>query len=79
MESDTGVCQKCHSEISASAEVCPECQFDPQKNGRLMRKIFFFGGWFLTICIVGAPIGIPMLLAYYIADYQVSQKKPTAN
>jgi hypothetical protein len=71
-------CQKCQTDINTDAEVCPSCGFDPQSDGRLMRKVFLVGGILLTASLIGAPIGIPMLLTYYIAVRNVREKRPTA-
>ena len=76
MGEQTAPCEQCQCEINTDAKICPQCGFDPQANGRLMRKVFFIGGFFLTLSIIGSPIGIPMLLLYYIADKQVGKKRP---
>lgn len=79
MDTATAPCQQCQREIPHTASVCPECGYDPQANGRLIRKIFLVGGVLLTLSIIGAPLGIPMLALYAIADWQVSKQTPTAD
>jgi len=74
MQSDTGLCEKCDSEVSTNAERCPNCGYAPQAKGRTVRKLFFVFGMLLTLSVIGAPVGIPMLLLYWFADRQVSGK-----
>jgi hypothetical protein len=78
MGTDTAPCEQCRTEIDIDAATCPQCGFDPQANGRLMRKVFLVGGFFLTLSIIGAPLGIPMLLLWYVADRQVKKQQPAA-
>jgi hypothetical protein len=78
METQTAPCEKCKSKIRTDAELCPECGYDPQKNGRLMRKVFFIVGLLLTASVIGSPVGIPMLVIAIYANHRVGNQRPAA-
>lgn len=78
MQANSAPCEKCTTEISTDAEICPSCGYEPASSSRTVRKVFLVVGWFLTISIIGSPIGIPMLLLYYIADRRVEGERPAS-
>ena len=74
---DTGTCEECFSEISIEAQRCPECGYSPVDDGKLGRKVFTFVGILLSATILGAVIGLPMILISWYVGKKKKQKGAT--
>jgi hypothetical protein len=74
---DSAACQKCKSEISTEADRCPECGYEPAAKGGTTRWWMMFLGGLLTMTVIGAIIGIPMILVGYYATRKARGRKPT--
>lgn len=70
-------CQKCHTGIPADAIGCPQCGYEPSAQGKTLRSILYIVGGLLTISVIGAVIGIPMVLLAYLSEQKVKDRKPT--
>lgn len=75
--SETAPCLKCRSEISVEAERCPECSYEPNAEGSRGRWWFKTIGALLTMTVIGAVIGIPMLMIAWLGDRGMKDRKPT--
>lgn len=62
MEDSYEPCRSCGEVIPAIAKSCPECAYDLARHNR---RRFYLGalGTLLTLTIVLAPIGVPLLLS----------------
>lgn len=74
---DTAPCQRCQREILATARSCPECNYKPAARGRTARRIVYLVGVVLTITVIGAVLGIPILLIAYYHGRKARRRKPT--
>lgn len=67
-------CEQCGSDVKIEAIRCPKCGYSPVDDGKTGRKIFTIGGILLSGTIIGAVIGIPMiLLSWYIGKKKKQQ------
>jgi len=67
MGTDTAPCVECHRHIPTGAVRCPECGYSPIDKGSTGRTLFKIVGASLCATVVGAVLGVPMiLLAQYI-------------
>jgi len=73
---ETDPCLKCRSEISTEAERCPECGYDPSAQDNRGRWLIPIGA-LLTMTVVGAIIGIPMILLGWLGKRAAAGQKPT--
>lgn len=60
----TGPCRDCGASVATQALVCPECGYDVARSDRL-RKAYGFAGMALTLSVVLAPVGLPLLWLGY--------------
>ena len=75
-----GHCRRCDAPASASATACPDCGYDVDDHDR-PRVLLGFLGTALTLSVVGAPLGVPMLWRAYrhrrLARGTVTDPSPT--
>ena len=63
--SDTdAVCRRCQEAVAEGADRCPHCNYDTNGHSR-SRWVWGIPGFILTMSVIGAPIGIPMLYKAY--------------
>jgi hypothetical protein len=79
MEESTAACQKCASTISTEATRCPECGYEPSAQGARARWWLIFLGALLTMTVVGAVIGIPMIVLGWLGNRATAGRKPTTH
>lgn len=60
----TGPCRACGAAVETQALACPECGYDVARSDRL-RKVYGFAGMALTLSVVLAPVGLPLLWLGY--------------
>jgi len=71
-------CLKCQTEISALAEKCPQCGYEPSDKGELAGQVMIVFGVIACLTFVGAIIGIPLILTgAYMIKHKESGKRPT--
>jgi len=68
-----GTCHKCKRTISVEAEICPECGFDPQKEGHTTDALLGVVGVLLSFTVVLSPFGIALML--YVERRQAKRPK----
>lgn len=74
-----GRCKNCQTEIDDNANECAYCGYDPRANGQVARALFVFVGALLTMTIVGAVIGIPMIAVAVYGHNKSKGLKPTTH
>ncbi len=74
---ETGTCGKCVSEISVEADRCPECGYEPRTDNKLGQTILLIIGVILTLTVVGAIIGLPLIYFSLKARKYAETQKPT--
>jgi len=71
-------CLKCQTEISALAEKCPQCGYEPSDEGVLIGQVMIVFGVIACLTFVGALVGIPLIIAgAYTIKHKESGKRPT--
>jgi len=71
-------CLKCRSEISALAEKCPKCGYDPRIVEKGVGVFAIALGMLVSLTIIGALIGIPMIIVGgWFVQNKGSEKRPT--
>lgn len=71
-------CLKCQTEISALAERCPYCGYEPGDKGELISKIIIGFGILISFTGIGMVIGIPLIIAGLIINKKrETGKRPT--
>lgn len=56
------VCEECRAEISADASTCPHCGHDGRTSSGIVAVCAVLFGGVLTMTIIGAVVGVPMIL-----------------
>lgn len=74
---ETAPCKKCTEEISTEAKRCPECGYEPSSHGRWWRQGGMLIGFILTITLVGAIVGIPLMILSWYGNKQADRWTPT--
>lgn len=59
-----GPCRRCGAPASTGATACPECGYDVERHDR-PRLLLGAIGTALTLSVVGAPLGVPLLWRAY--------------
>lgn len=76
-----GRCRACAEAVPTDAKTCPECGYDVSRHDRI-RLVRGLLGTALTLTVVLAPIGIPLLWSAYrhrqLAEGTVTSPAPTA-
>lgn len=57
-------CRKCNGDVSPDASRCKHCGYDTSSHSK-WRWVWGIPGLILTMSIIGAPIGLPMLWNAY--------------
>jgi len=71
-------CLKCQTEISALAEKCPQCGYEPSNEGELVGQVMIVFGVIACLTFIGALVGIPLIIAgAYMIKHTESGKRPT--
>lgn len=60
---DTAPCDDCGESIDPSLLTCPHCGNEPQKAAKQSAYILIVIGAVLSVTVVGALVGVPMMLA----------------
>lgn len=61
MNNGLASCQDCDTEVPATARTCPSCGYDVTDHDR-WRFLWGVPGTLLTLSLVLAPIGLPMIM-----------------
>lgn len=69
-------CNECKSEIPSDATTCPACGYSPASQGEIGRKLGFMVGCVLTMTLVLAPIGLPLMWILYRQDKMAQNRTP---
>jgi len=73
----TAPCERCGRSVSTDAITCPECGYSPLDSGAIGRKLFLIVGVILTGTLVGAPLGLPMIIAARYIEKSKRERGPT--
>lgn len=76
MSTELGMCRRCRSEIAAAATRCPECGYEPAGEGSAGRTLLLVVGALLTVTVVGAIVGVPMMLYAFYARSKARARRP---
>lgn len=76
MGSETAPCSECAEQISVDAETCPECDYDARRQAFVGPAITSMIGAVLSILIVTAILGIPLMIAGIIWGLKVHRDGP---
>ena len=74
---DKAPCKKCQSEISAEAIACPECGYEPRNQGFYSRTVMAIVGIILSLTVIGAVVGVPLIIISVYAHWKNQSKRPT--
>lgn len=75
-ESMQAQCSECMEPVESDATTCSNCGFSPANEGALARRLCSGIGYLLTATIVGAPVGIPMILLSYLVGKSKENQTP---
>lgn len=59
---ETAPCKECRADIEVNAQACPECGYNPGRRGKLSGIGLMIVGLLLSLTIIGAIVGIPLLI-----------------
>lgn len=79
MTTTTKPCLKCRTETAGDAIRCPECEYEPRQIGANARTAIGLVGAGLTMTVIGAVIGLPMLAAAHYNGYMAENRRPTTH
>jgi len=78
-DATTAPCQKCATHISAQADRCPACGYEPGTDGQLARTVGFMFAGLLCLTVVGGVVGIPLAIALWNIEMTVKERTPTSH
>lgn len=76
MASETAPCTECGEQISVDAETCPECDHNARRQAYVGPLFVTMLGAVLSILIITAIIGIPLILVGIIWGLKVRSDGP---
>ena len=76
MASETAPCTECGEQISAEAVTCPECGHDARQQAYIGPLAATMFGALLSILIITAIIGIPLMIGGVIWGLKVHRDGP---
>jgi len=76
-DADTAPCRACGTNISTVVVRCPQCGYEPKNRHATGRLLFVLFGALLTLTVVGAIVGIPMVLFGALSTYAASKWRPS--
>lgn len=55
-------CARCGENVEDGTQKCPNCEYRPQTKMQLVGMVVFVGGVLVSATLIGAVVGIPMML-----------------
>ena len=71
------VCEECRDEVDEQANTCPHCSHDPGSKMRSQARWRLGVGMLLCLTVVGAIIGIPLVISGLIGTSEVIYRQST--
>ena len=76
MSADEQPCRRCQTAIPVDARRCPQCGYEPASEGSAGRTVLLVLGALLTLSVVGAVLGIPLMAYAFYARRKAQARRP---